>query len=100
MVQKWKKKPVIIDALQWTGENKLEVLTFCGNNVIIEDGIFGEYICNIKTLEGIMFANENDYIIKSLNGEFYPCKPDIFAKTYELVPPPNIEDNREQFLNK
>lgn len=44
----------------------------------------GEYL-SIETLEGTMRADINDYIIKGVNGEFYPCKPDIFEKTYEKV---------------
>ena len=41
--------------------------------------------CDIKTLEGIMHANYGDYIIKGVSGEIYPCKPDIFEKTYEYL---------------
>lgn len=40
---------------------------------------------NIPTLEGVMVASENDWIIKGVNGEFYPCKPDIFEKAYEKI---------------
>jgi hypothetical protein len=101
MVQKWRKKPVVIEALQWTGENKLEVLAFCGTWAdIYNDAESDETICEINTMEGIMTASVNDYIIKGVNGEFYPCKPSIFAKTYELVPYSNMEDNREAFFNK
>jgi hypothetical protein len=45
----------------------------------------GEVRLHIPTLEGDMIARPGDYIIKGVNGEFYPCKPDIFAKTYEEV---------------
>ena len=101
MVQKWRKKPVVIEAIQWSGENKLEVLAFCGTWAdIYNDAENDETICEINTMEGIMIASVNDYIIKGIHGEFYPCKPSIFAKTYELVVLPNIEDNREAFLNK
>lgn len=50
-------------------------------------GEFAEDACylEIKTLEGVMTANERDYVIKGLNGEFYPCKPDIFEKSYEII---------------
>jgi hypothetical protein len=101
MVQKWRKKPIVIEAIQWSGENKLEVLAFCGAyaKISYNDVLDSDY-CEISTLEGYMIASINDFIIKGVNGEFYPCKPDIFAKTYELVPPSNIEDNREAFLNK
>jgi hypothetical protein len=77
---KYRKKPVVVDALQWNGDNTEEVLRFCDS--------FGTYetnpaILSIKTLEGVMTASRGDYIIKGVNGEFYPCKPDIFNKTYE-----------------
>lgn len=80
MIKTFRKKPVIIEAIQWNGKNL---------NVI--DGFIGEVIDNngmtliIHTLEGDMEAKVGDYIIKGVNGEFYPCKPDIFAKTYEEV---------------
>jgi hypothetical protein len=87
---KYRKKPVVIEAIQWTG-NTSEILLFCGSNAKydVEDsawkvgkGIPHETL-TIHTLEGDMIASRNDYIIKGVNGEFYPCKPDIFDKTYE-----------------
>lgn len=80
MIKKYRKKPVIIEAIQWTGKNLLEIDNFMG-------GIFEnkETILVIHTLEGDMEASIGDYIIKGVKGEFYPCKPDIFAKTYEEV---------------
>ena len=107
MVQKWRKKPVVIEAIQWTGENKLDILAFCGRDAEIwtpEDS--DETICEIHTMEGIMTARVNDYIIKGLIGEFYPCKPNVFEKTYDLVEvkKPSIseaeDDYREHFVNK
>jgi hypothetical protein len=100
---KWRKKPIVIDAIQWSGENKLEILSFCGNNATFEKNIFDdEEELFIGTLEGTMKASINDYIIKGVNGEFYPCKPSIFAKTYDLVIEDNSlqADNREHFVNK
>lgn len=79
---KYRKKPVIIEALQWNGHNKSEISNFVSKNEILN---FEKFIISIKTLEGTMFAQVNDYIIKGVNGEFYPCKPDIFNKTYEQV---------------
>jgi hypothetical protein len=105
MVQKWMKKPIIIEAIQWSGENKLEILAFCGSWAEIwtpEDS--EETICEIHTMEGIMTASVNDYIIKGVHGEFYPCKPSIFAKTYDLVkelkPSSPSNDLREPFFDK
>ena len=80
---KFRKKPVIIEAMQFDGTDKS-----CDWLLPqLESGEIGRS-CNklyIKTLEGIMTANEGDYIIKGINGEFYPCKPDIFDKTYDYV---------------
>lgn len=92
---KYRKKPVVIEAVKWTGFNKEEIQAFAkGRNVIhfhgVKVGSRHEYIGTyyelyIDTLEGRMFANKGDYIIKGVDGEFYPCKPDIFEKTYEVV---------------
>lgn len=71
------KKPVIIEAVQWNGSNKKEVLSFYKNAQFIEDKVV------INTLEGEMTASKDDYIIKGVKGEFYPCKPDIFEATYD-----------------
>lgn len=75
---KFRKKPVVIEALQWTGENNQEVCFFLGQLDI--DAWNRVTIC---TLEGTMRADIGDWIIKGVKGEFYPCKPDIFATTYE-----------------
>lgn len=75
---KYRKKPVVIDALQWTGENREEMIEFVNNEAVV--GI--EWIA-IPTLEGTMRATVGDYIIRGVHGELYSCKPDIFAKTYE-----------------
>ena len=69
-----------IEAIQWTGKNLSEIDNFMGR--IVENK---ETILVIHTLEGDMEASIGDYIIKGVKGEFYPCKPDIFAKTYEEV---------------
>ena len=90
---KYRKKPVVIEAIQWNGINLTEIKEFVGNNldcIILDDawkvahGI-PHVIMHIHTLEGDMKVSRNDYIIKGVNGEFYPCKPDIFLKTYEKV---------------
>lgn len=80
---KFRKKPVVIEAIQWTGNNVDEILGFIlakasayrpvGNSIAIE------------TLEGTMIADRSDWVIKGIKGEFYPCKSDIFEATYEKV---------------
>ena len=86
---KFRKKPVVIDAWQFTKKNFKEgvPLEFRIYGVV---NLFSQYAGDviggeIKTLEGIMTITENDWIIKGINGEVYPCKPDIFEKTYEKV---------------
>lgn len=79
MIKTYRKKPAIIEAIQWTGKNLSEIDNFMGGIVENKGAIV------IHTLEGDMEAPIGDYIIKGVNGEFYPCKPDIFDKTYEEV---------------
>jgi hypothetical protein len=83
MAQKFKKKPVVIEAVQWTGQNQFEIMNFCKTCYLTSSGTVKDLY--IDTLEGDMLANEGDYIIKGVAGEFYACKPDIFALTYENV---------------
>ncbi len=83
---KYRKKPVVIDA--WEFDGRLDFSKTLPKEIkdnvelfrLTQDGQL-----KIKTLEGDMFANSGDMIIKGVNGEFYPCKPDIFDKTYEPV---------------
>ena len=85
---KYRKKPVIIRAKQFTRENLNELQYFTNGelvNIKIPRCIYGIMIAEIETLEGTMDVTENDYIIEGIEGEFYPCKPDIFHKTYEKV---------------
>jgi len=87
MTKKYRKKPVVIEAIKWTGKNTLDCIRFISKGEEVDEGALLESIKEegflILTLEGTMEAYEGDYIIKGVNGEFYPCKPDIFAKTYE-----------------
>ena len=85
MIKKYVKKPIEIEALQYTGENLEECIEFMGNNfdTVRYDSV--SETLKINTLEGVMTCSLNDYIIKGIRGEFYPCKPDIFKKTYEEV---------------
>lgn len=73
----YRKKPVKIEAVQITDDNAAEVARWCGGKRGLHSGVV------IETLEGAMKGNVGDYIIKGVNGEFYPCKPDIFDTTYE-----------------
>ncbi|HBJ2602292.1 TPA: hypothetical protein LA751_001571 [Clostridium botulinum] len=78
---KYKKKPVIVEAKQLLFDTNVqeELCKWCSGKKGFDGGI------KIPTLEGTMIANTGDYIIKSANGKFYPCKPDIFKRTYELA---------------
>jgi hypothetical protein len=82
----YRKKPVVIEAIELKDLNVntlVNIQRFAGlgndNLLAVSDGVL------IKTLEGTMKASIGDWIIKGVNGEFYPCKPDIFEKTYDKV---------------
>lgn len=98
MIQKFRKKPVVIEAVQFAKNNLIDVIAFVeqkDRQIIVKSANAGgdrffdyEVDCiqngyKIRTLEGEMTASLGDWIIKGVNGEFYPCKPDIFEKTYE-----------------
>ena len=77
----YKKKPVVIQAIQWLISNLEDVENFVGADLIYDGDVM-----KVNTLEGISYEVQfGDYIIKGVNGEFYPCKPDIFKKTYSEV---------------
>lgn len=82
MPKKYRKKPVIVEAIQinFGYTNVLEIKAFVGESFI--DMCNGK-VPYIKTLEGDMYISDGDYVIKGVQGEFYPCKPDIFEATYE-----------------
>lgn len=92
----FRKKPVVIEAIQYTGENLHEVFEFTGKQPkwaeCFEDWkTYEAYvkanrdIFKVFTLEGVMDATPGDWIIRGVKGEYYPCKPDIFSATYEAV---------------
>lgn len=84
----YRKKPVVIDAIQFNRNNWEEVKQFTNNTahtITIERHIDGKCTCIIPTLEGQHIANEGDYIIRGVKGEYYPCKPDIFEATYDAI---------------
>lgn len=78
----FRKKPVVIEAVQWTGDNFDEVVAFTSARAWRR--VPGHDL-KIDTLEGVMTADIEDWIIKGVKGEVYPCKPDIFEATYEAV---------------
>lgn len=82
---KYRKRPVVIEAIQWTGYNTYEVIDFAGKNVATEKFDKDTDTLLVKTLEGTMKANIGDYIIKGIANEFYPCNEKIFYQTYEKV---------------
>jgi len=94
---KYRKKPVVIEAFQYNGDlmgsdGKYYVPEFAinayENDILFYDSAApDEPPCDlfIRTLEGNMLASVGDFVIQGVNGELYPCKPDIFEKTYELV---------------
>lgn len=96
MVTKYRKKPVVIEAVHWDGreETIAQVFELLGDSELPKNGVhvnpgFG-YVpalgtLDIPTLEGVMTASPGDWIIRGVKGEMYPCKPDIFEATYELA---------------
>ena len=89
-VQKYTKKTVTIEAVQFTKDNIENVLNFLSANPEPNKQVFGfshdTFDLQINTLEGVHKATLGDYIIKGIKGEFYPCKPDIFELTYDKAP--------------
>ena len=89
---KFRKKPVVIEAIRWDGSNLKEIIAFTGLHPSAEKWSWDEYEkvvtsegLKIFTLEGSHLATVGDIIIKGVHGEFYPCKPDIFDKTYDAI---------------
>lgn len=78
---KFQAKPIIIEAVQWNGENSNEVYEF------MNEQPYGDFVYEILvfTPEGAASAFLNDWIVKGIDNQFYTCKPDIFEKTYEKV---------------
>ena len=96
---KFRKKPVVIEAMQWDGSvESLRAVCDWANANLDEDPWVDYVVYNgqvvdplIHTLEGEMSISMNDWIIKGVKGEFYPCKPDIFEATYEPVGGEHVE---------
>lgn len=83
---RYRKKPVVVEAIQITKSNIIDVVNWCSGDMVktlFFDGRKDIHSIEIQTLEGTIRAETGDWIIKGVRGEFYPCKPDIFAETYE-----------------
>lgn len=80
----YRKKPIVIEAVQWLGSMGA-VIELVGHDLPTAGRPHPDGSLAIQTLEGTMIVSPNDWIIKGVNGEVYPCKPDIFEKTYEAV---------------
>ena len=97
MVLRYRKKPVVIEAVQWTGRNFDEVNEFTGGKCYIGhlDRLY------IESLEGDHQSKWGDFIIKGVQGEFYSCDQEIFAETYEAEPAvPSSEDDHSEIVQK
>jgi len=89
MIKKYRKKPVVVRAIQFTGKNHKECKKFIGDRY---DNTLN--YPNWTTLEGVMAVLDGDYLIEGVKGEIYPCRPDIFEATYEPV------EDIEETVNK
>lgn len=95
MIKQYRKKPLIATAVQWTGDNLMEVTAFMKNQTLEEfkanlnEKDWSEYETTISTcgltITDNIFVFLNDYIIKGINKEFYSCSPDVFEKSYSLI---------------
>lgn len=84
MIKTYIKKPLAVQAVQWTGDNTDEIIGFGGTvdgcNIISD---IGKSYLVVRTLEGDLKISLGDYVIRGTSGEYYPCKPDIFKRIYE-----------------
>lgn len=91
MIKQFRKKPVVIDAIQWDGTlSHARKIEKAFKDLETRSMTYHEQedTCDywrIGTLEGSHIVSKGDFVIKGVHGEFYPCKPDIFAKTYDTV---------------
>lgn len=87
-MNKFRKKPIVVEAVKFTRKKQQEIIDFTNGklkDIRMPRCIDGVMTATVETLEGEYEVTENDYIIKGVQGEFYPCKPDIFHETYEEV---------------
>lgn len=106
---KYRKKPVVVEAVRWTGSNLEEIRNFVGSDLIEEcvelfdiKRTLKEMLVDIAidTLEGTMRVDYGDYIIKGIKGEFYPCEPDIFLATYEEIDNVEAQEEKKTYLSE
>ena len=106
-MKKYRKKPVVIEAVQWTGNNLREIIaftdgqpdtrkTYTGMKWEEYEDLVSKRGLIIFTLEGKHIASVGDFIIKGIQGEYYPCKPEIFLASYEEVISDNPSNKSEQ----
>ena len=85
-MKKYRKRPVVIEAMEITEQTEQAVIKWAGSDVIIASPYnLGGVYWQVRTLEGVMTCISGDFIIKGVKGEFYPCRKDIFLETYEVV---------------
>lgn len=82
---KFRKKPIVVEAVQWDDTMETYQFLYDWTEKPIVSAFHPDKALRIVTLEGVMTVNLGDWVIKGVNGELYPCKPDIFAATYEQV---------------
>jgi hypothetical protein len=82
---RYRKLPVEIEAVCWTGDNAAEVADFMRSSPIFSSDGHGRAWVDISTLEGVIRADRGDWIVRGVQNEYYPVKPEIFAVTYEAV---------------
>ena len=79
---KFRKKPVVVEAMLFDGDNWLNISDWCKGEVAIQKA---KRCIVVHTIDGSMRADPGDWIIKGIKGEFYPCKNDVFEQSYEPV---------------
>jgi hypothetical protein len=106
MVVNYRKKTLIIQAIQWTGNNLQEIIDFTGLHPSVKHLTWEEYEQIVKieglkvtTLNGPVIVSIKEWIIRGIQGEFYPCDPDIFEKTYEIINSSEIQQNNQSGVN-
>lgn len=77
----YRKKPVVIQAVEWTGKNIGDIIKFMGSDA--QNWTYDDDFLYIHTLEGTMIAQKGSFVVKGIRGEFYAVEPSIFADTYE-----------------
>lgn len=100
---RYRKKPVVIEAIQYTGNNIVEIIKFMQERANGDKSRYLRYNAKkreyfIPTLEGEHKLTEGDYVICGIKGEFYPCKPDIFEQTYEKADSENLTPRSKECI--